>query len=57
MDSIITRQIRVFEDKSRSLKGYLPLAVAQEIRMKVFFFQANARIKERKKGERVLSLK
>lgn len=49
-------QIRVFKDKSTSWKGYLPLAVAQEIQMKVLSFPANARIKGRKKRT-VLSLK
>lgn len=35
--------------KPSSLKGYLPLAMAWEIQMVVFSFQANASIKERKK--------
>lgn len=50
-------QIRVFKDKSTSRKGYLPLAVAQEIQMKVLSFPANARIKGRKKRRNGFALK
>lgn len=50
-------QTGVFKDKWRSLKGYLPLAMAQEIQVKVLSFQTNARIKEGKKRSKGFVLK